>query len=235
MDKLKIAVIGKRHEKRNDNYYDVVSALGADSLEIVGEDDLKNILPYADMVIIPGGVDINPALYGEFNTDSRDIDDDLDKVEFQIFKYAVENHIPVLGICRGLQIINVFFGGTLTQNIDSCDIHTNIGLVDKVHSGIAKEGSFIAEAYGTTDITVNSAHHQAIKVLGEGLEPIQWSEDGIIEAVVHEKYDIVAVQWHPERMCLKNKRRDTVCGLTFFEAVIDQFFNHIVKKQNKIS
>ena len=110
MDKLKIAVVGKIHEKRNDNYYDVVSALGADSLEIVGEDDLKNILPYADMVIIPGGVDINPALYGEFNTDSRDIDDDLDKVEFQILKYAVENHIPVLGICRGLQIINVFFG-----------------------------------------------------------------------------------------------------------------------------
>ena len=114
MNRLKIAVIGKRHEKRNDNYYDVVSALGADSLEIAGKDDLENILSYADMIIIPGGVDVNPALYGELNTDSRDIDDELDKLELEVLGYAVENHIPVLGICRGLQIINVFFGGTLT-------------------------------------------------------------------------------------------------------------------------
>lgn len=230
MNRLKIAVIGKRHEKRNDNYYDVVSALGADSLEIAGEDDLENILSYADMIIIPGGVDVNPALYGELNTDSRDIDDELDKLELEVLGYAVENHIPVLGICRGLQIINVFFGGTLTQNIDSCDVHTNIGLVDRVHPSFAEEGSFIAEAYGDTEIMVNSAHHQAIKDLGEGLEPIQWSNDGIIEAVEHDEYDIAAVQWHPERMCLKNEREDTVSGLELFEAFLNRTFGHIVKK-----
>ena len=235
MDKLKIAVIGKKHEKRNDNYYDVVAALGADSLEIADADDLDNVLPNADMIIIPGGVDINPVLYGEFNTDSRDIDAGLDKLELKVLKYAVENRIPVLGICRGLQIINVFFGGTLTQNIDSCDVHTNIGLVDKVHSSIAKEGSFIAKAYGTTEITVNSAHHQAIKDLGKGLVPIQWSKDGIIEGAAHDEYEIAGVQWHPERMCLKNKREDTVSGLKLFEAYVDYFFDHIVKKQNKIS
>ena len=127
----------------------------------------------------------------------------------------------MLGICRGLQIINVFFGGSLVQNVDDCAVHERLGTVDRVHETSVPHSSFLYSVYGAEKIAENSAHHQAIKRLGAGLKPMQYCGDGLIEAVRHESLPIIALQWHPERMCLACARKDTVDGLCIFRYFLD--------------
>ncbi|MBR1851882.1 MAG: gamma-glutamyl-gamma-aminobutyrate hydrolase family protein [Lachnospiraceae bacterium] len=211
----KIAIVGRRETARNENYYAAVEACGAQTVTLITSEDIK-LAAYVDGIVLPGGVDLNPALYHEKNTASENIDEELDKLEFAVIREAVERKIPILGICRGHQILNVYFGGSLIQNVERCDIHTWTGKEDRVHATEVKRGSFLYEIYGAEKIAVNSAHHQAVKELGAGLEAVQFSQDGIIEAVHHVELPIYAVQWHPERMCLKNARTDTVDGLKLF-------------------
>lgn len=174
-----------------------------------------------DGIVIPGGADINPALYHEKNTDSIEIDDALDELELAVIREAVEHKKPILGICRGHQILNVFFGGSLIQNVEKVDVHERIGMEDRVHMSRVKKNSFVYDIYQEERISINSAHHQAIKELAAGLEAVQFSDDGLIEAFYHTKLPVYGVQWHPERMCLKNARPDTVDGLKIFEYFIN--------------
>ena len=216
-----IGIIGSRDYKRTYNYYDVVEFLAAKAVDLFTDYEktgLKNI----DGIIIPGGVDVNPALYSEENTDSVNIDDDLDRLEMRIIAEAVEKRIPILGSCRGHQILNVFFGGSLIQNVEHTDVHKAIGTIDRTHETNVDKDSFIYRIYNSEIVSVNSAHHQAVKKLGKNLRPVQWSGDGLIEAVCHESLPIFSVQWHPERMCLKNKRNDTVDGIKIFEYFMEQ-------------
>ena len=217
----RVAIVGAREIARNENYYAAVEACGAQAVPILTMEQLESIKrkdrDKVDGIVLPGGVDLNPALYHEKNTDSRDINDALDRLELAVIEWAVEEKIPVLGICRGFQILNVYFGGSLIQNVERCDIHTWTGTEDRVHSTMVEKDSFLYEIYGAEEIMVNSAHHQAVKELGAGLKAVQFSrEDGIMEAFHHAKLPIFAVQWHPERMCLKNARTDTVDGLKIF-------------------
>ena len=117
---------------------------------------------------------------------------------------------PVLAICRGHQLANVYFGGTLIQDLPTADVHRHIGH-DQAHLSHAVSGSILAQIYGT-DFPINSAHHQGIKDLGKGLSVIQTSHDGVIEAIVHESLPVLGLQWHPERMCFDTRREDTVDG-----------------------
>lgn len=211
----KIAIIGKREIGKNENYYAAVEACNALAVTLASFDDMNRIED-VDGIIIPGGVDINPALYQEENIDCRDINEELDHLEMEVIKEAVRYKKPILGICRGHQILNVFFGGSLIQNVERCDLHEQVAGEDKVHTGIVKKESFLYDVYGEEQIQINSAHHQAVKKLGENLEAVQFSEDGIIEAFFHTQLPILGVQWHPERMCLKNTRTDTVDGLKLF-------------------
>lgn len=129
----------------------------------------------------------------------------------------MEEKKPVFGICRGLQLINVFFGGSLHQDLPDCAVHRCISSTqDNAHPTRVERNSFLFRAYGEECIRVNSAHHQGIKGLGEALRPVQYSEDGLIEGLCHETLPIWAVQWHPERMCLAHRRGDTVDGLGLF-------------------
>ena len=130
---------------------------------------------------------------------------------------VIDRNIPVLGICRGLQLLNVFFGGSLYQNIFCADIHRRFENCDRVHETILKPEGFLYEIYQKENPVANSAHHQAVKELGEGLVPVQYSKEGIIEAFYHKTMPVYAVQWHPERMCLANARADTEDGLKVFE------------------
>lgn len=210
-----VAIVGRREAARNENYYAAVEACGVQAVTLITPKDIS-LIENVDGIVLPGGVDLNPALYHEKNTDSRDVDDPLDNLEFSVIQEALVRKVPILGICRGHQILNVYFGGSLIQNIAHTDIHTWTGKEDRVHGTRVKKDSFLYEIYGAEEIAVNSAHHQAVKELGTGLEAVQFSTDGLIEAIHHVEFPVYAVQWHPERMCLKNARTDTVDGLRLF-------------------
>lgn len=212
----KIAIMEQRHTARNENYYLAVEACGASAVRLYKDDELS-VLNGADGLILPGGADVDPALYNEKNNGSIDIDTGLDSIELRAIKRALELRLPILGICRGHQILNVYFGGSLIQDVKHGEIHKNIGNTDRVHLTEVLKDTFLYEIYRSDRISVNSAHHQAVKELGKNLMACQYSEDGLIEAFCHTELPVYGVQWHPERMCLKNAREDTVSGFELFE------------------
>lgn len=167
-----------------------------------------------DGLLIPGGGDVNPARYGQENQGSIMIMDALDELQFAMLDDFVKSGKPVLGICRGHQVINVYFGGTLIQHLPTAFRHfRELDEPDKVHRCVAGEGSWLAELYGT-EFAHNSAHHQAVDRPGKGLVIDSFClEDGTVEALHHVTLPIYSVQWHPERMCLALEREDTVNGL----------------------
>ena len=150
-------------------------------------------------------------------------DDALDEMQLTVLDRFVKAGKPVLGTCRGHQIINVYFGGTLIQHLPQSPRHRRDpgASTDKAHPTRAAEGSFLAQLYGT-DFTVNSAHHQAVEIPGKDIEVVQWSDDGVVEAFHHTKLPVYGVQWHPERMCFANRRMDTVDGADLFQWFIGQ-------------
>ena len=212
----KIGIVGNRSIKNYCNYTAAVVAAGDIVVELDPYEENPDIHRYIagiDGLIIPGGVDIDPSYYNEENNACEDINPRLDAYEIKALEEAVKLKIPVLGICRGHQLINVFFKGTLYQNIFCCDFHKRYKDKDRVHCTKVDPKGFVYDVYKNEKICVNSAHHQAIKDLGEDLIPVQYSEEGLIEAIQHKYLPIFGVQWHPERMCLANKREDTVSGL----------------------
>ena len=147
-----------------------------------------------DAFVVTGGVDLDPMTYKDVNTGlSKDIHPSLDLLDSLVIKYAKTTKKPLLGVCRGLQSINVFLGGTLYQDLAQLGLkHSNIPGNHKINTVENDVIKFESE------IAVNSYHHQGIKKLATGLKVIGKQTDGIIEAVVHESLPIIAVQWHPE-------------------------------------
>ena len=117
---------------------------------------------------------------------------------------ATEVGKPVLGICRGIQVLNVAFGGTLEQHLDDRPGTVAHGWPTDAepwvdHELKVSESSRLAEACGTVTFAARAAHHQAVGRLGTGLTPVAWTEDGVVEAVESDRGWVVGVQWHPER------------------------------------
>ena len=172
-----------------------------------------------DGLILCGGSDVHPKHYGEEIAGSVGIDEKRDAAEFALLKAYVEAGKPVLGICRGCQLINVFFGGSLYQHLPEYAMHQGVG-GDAIHQVTATEGSILHGLYGDT-FAVNSSHHQAVKDLGADLRATAYWNNQYVEAYEHLTLPIFAVQWHPERMCFGNARPDTVDGAGIFEQFID--------------
>lgn len=168
-----------------------------------------------DGLILSGGGDVDPAAYGEDNVACIGVDRERDEAEFRLIEAYCRAGKPILGICRGHQVLNVFFGGSLIQHLHDAEKHVPGSSGDNAHKTKAQPGSFPALLYGT-EFTVNSAHHQGIGRLAPELTAVQWSEDGVIEACRHRSLPVISVQWHPERMCLRHARSDTVDGGTLF-------------------
>lgn len=148
-----------------------------------------------DALLLPGGGDLEPWRYGQENTASRDLEPERDEAEFQLLQDFTAGGKPVLGVCRGLQTINVFFGGTLVQDVPG---HGRLEGADRLHA-VRTAPSPLRSLWGE-GLTVNSAHHQAADRLGCGLRAVQWAEDGVTEALCHRRLPVWAVQWHPERL-----------------------------------
>lgn len=153
-------------------------------------------------LVLSGGVDVNPDLYGaERHPETEESDEERDRLEVGLVREALSRDIPVLAICRGIQVLNVALGGTLVQHLDSglLSVHRQRG-VDHAHEVVVEPGNEVAVIMGAGVHTVNSRHHQALDRVADGLKVVGRSaEDGIIEAAVLEgKRWVVAVQWHPE-------------------------------------
>jgi putative glutamine amidotransferase len=175
---------------------------------LLGPSYAARALDGSDGVVLSGGEDIHPALYGmapspHLNPPSRE----RDLFELALFAAARQRELPVLGICRGIQLVNVGLGGTLYQDLPTERpgpvAHDPGAARDaRTHTIELKPGSRAAEALGGTAFSVNSFHHQAVDRLAEGLVASGWSADGLIEAVESpaEAPWLLAVQWHPEEM-----------------------------------
>ncbi|MDE6406220.1 MAG: gamma-glutamyl-gamma-aminobutyrate hydrolase family protein [Lachnospiraceae bacterium] len=155
----------------------------------------------ATHLLLPGGGDITPAFFGQTDHGSLHIDTALDILQLEILARFVAQKKPVLGICKGLQLINVHFGGDVTQHIDTAENHKWVGRDQfhyVFHCDLGRR-DFFYQLYGNSS-KVNSAHHQAINRTGGGLVPVCRAGDNVIEGLVHHTLPILAAQWHPERL-----------------------------------
>lgn len=176
------------------------------------EDTLDEIFSRLDGVFVTGGVDVDPSRYGEAKTPlCGTTDPDRDAVELFLLKYAMRHELPVLAVCRGIQILNVLGGGTLYQDVTAMVPaalkHDYFPTPEQpsrkylAHDITVKAGSKLGAILGDAVVPVNSMHHQAIKDLAPGLAPTAFAPDGIIEGVegTGDQY-VIAVQWHPEEL-----------------------------------
>lgn len=162
----------------------------------------------ADGLLMTGGEDVNPARYGEDPNGVRNVSFERDEIEFAVLEKALELGLPVLSICRGMQLLNVFMGGSLYQDLPEqwegkVDIdHDCRSIYDRPVHTIRVEASQLLEGvFQEPAFSPNSSHHQGIRELGDGLTPVCWAEDGLVEAVEYRNGVWAAgVQWHPERM-----------------------------------
>ena len=166
-------------------------------------------LELADALILPGsGQDMNPKLWGEEDHGSNDINDELDRVQWKLMDRALERGKPILGICRGMQFINVYFGGSLIQELPCSGSH-KAGTPERYHDVFHLPGTFMADLYGESS-EVNTRHHQGIGRIGENLQVVSvWNdgEDSVVEAIACEARFILGLQWHPEKMFLHGNER----------------------------
>lgn len=171
---------------------------------------------YADIdgLLLTGGPDIDPSYYGEEVHETTEIKPDRDELELFLFKRSMEKDLPVFGICRGIQVMNVAIGSSLYQDIPSqfTDHLTHKILEnedDSWHDIKIQPGSLISQITCDRVAEVNSRHHQALKVIGEGFVVTAQSKDGIIEAIENpSKQFVIGVQYHPERMCTTTDSRE---------------------------
>ncbi len=189
------------HPRRGLEYYGTyrraVVAAGAEPVDLVPG---TKALPDVDGLLLPGGWDVDPSFYGERRDEKvGETDPELDETELAMFHQAREREIPVLGICRGQQVINVAMGGSLVQHLEDHDARA-LGRSHLAHTIEVDPSSELGQAAGQHEIHVNSLHHQAIKRLADGLQQSARGEDGTVEGIESDDGLIVAVQCHPEEL-----------------------------------
>ncbi len=199
------------------------------------QESLEDLLWELDAIVLHGGSDVAPEMYGETPIGNWLGDRYRDEYELRVIDYAVKHNKILLGICRGCQILNVYFGGTLYQDIATqvgeTINHRDSDAYDFNHHKIQiVENTFFADLYkDAKSLYVNSIHHQAVKTLGKNLEALCISpDDGIVEAFHYKDANteagrIMGIQWHPEfNYLLKDKLLDADLLLDFFLNLIDE-------------
>lgn len=210
------------------NYQKAVSAAGyipvtTDSMQLLQADTETEALSYhhmlsrIDLLLLPGGGDIAPDLLHMPDDGFYHVDRPLDLVQFAYFDYFLTHQKPVLGICKGMQLMNAALGGTLTPDMSQPlqAVHAYLGNCDNIHrcrylppSGLVDTASdfpmlaIYRQLYESRQLPlqINSAHHQCIKRPADVLCPFQYSPDDVIEGFIHRTLPILGLQWHPERL-----------------------------------
>ena len=176
-------------------------------------DLVSDYVSMCDAVLLIGGVnDIDPSLYGAKLNGSKGCNINQDQFELAVLKEAILQNKPVLGVCRGMQLINVYFGGDIIQHLDSSDLHLQYEKQEEsVHDiDIAK-----SKIFNDAKVEVNSVHHQACQHVPDELNITAYSEDGVIEMFEHKTLPILGVQWHPE----------CISGSDFSKKIMDWLLN----------
>ncbi len=197
------------------------SIIRADGIPLIfpicnNENVVKKMVESVDGVLLSGGSDIHPFLFNEEPIkEIGTISQERDFLDFKVLQYAVEMKKPVLGICRGHQVINVFFSGNIYQDISS-QTSSQIKHAQSAHTNLAthkiniKKDSFLYDIFGDS-AEINSFHHQAIKDVADKFDVIATSNDGIIEAIEYKGDEfIVGTQWHPEKMTESNEKMQEI-------------------------
>lgn len=181
------------------------------------EESIREVVSLAHGLLLTGGEDVHPSRYGqEPHPELGATNPPRDDMEFAALEEALRRRMPVLAICRGCQLLNVALGGTLYQDLESQRPGTHTHEQDapwneRWHRARVEPRSGLQRIFGTTELSINSFHHQAIRRLAPGLAATAWSEDGIIEGVEASGYPwVYGVQWHPERgeAKMRNDPRD---------------------------
>jgi len=187
-------------------YIDAIQRAGGQEAVLmprqIDESDAEDLISRFDGVLLMGGGDLDPKHYGQEPVpEVYGISRERDDFEIAIARTAVRMQVPLLAICRGIQVLNVALGGTLHQHITVIGSPTSHGSGTEwaTHAVQLQEGSRLADIVGSTVVSAcASHHHQAIQNLAPSLKAVGWSDDGVIEAVESEEDSILAVQWHPE-------------------------------------
>ena len=198
------------------SYTNAVLAAGGIPVILPPQDDhAAALLDAVDGLLLSGGGDVDPARYGDYDVHpaTYGVDAARDRFELELIGHALQRDLPLLCICRGVQVLNVALGGTLLQDVESQHpgSATIPGAHRQHHAGLTTDaschlatlvaGTSVSALFGAADVAVNSFHHQVIKNLAPSLEVAAYSPDGLIEAVtVPGKTFAIGVQWHPEMM-----------------------------------
>ena len=217
-------------------YIRALTAVGALPwmIPLVGDEPetMRGIYEELDGIFLPGGADIDPANYGEERHARCDkADPARDEVELTLVRWAMADRKPVLGVCRGLQLVNLAAGGTLYQDLgdqmpgsikhDYFPFDGRYARDYLAHDVRIAEQSRLAEFFGAGELKVNSMHHQGVRELGKHLVPVAVAPDGLIEGVESDDGSyLVAVQWHPE-VLIDNCPRTRKLFASFVEAAAD--------------
>ena len=186
----------------NHAYVDALVEAGAQPVLLPPRGDARPLLGALHGLLLTGGADIDPELYGEEPHPLTEAERDRDDFELPLARAAVESGLPTLAICRGHQVVNVALGGTLVQHLE-----------EPLHRGDSRDGrqeirhpvrldphSALSELLGATEIATNSLHHQAVKELAPGLRATGWAPDGVVEALEVPGGSLLSVQCHPEEL-----------------------------------
>jgi putative glutamine amidotransferase len=185
-------------------YTDMVAGGGGQPVLLPPQPGVTRLLARIDGLVLSGGGDIDPARYGADRDPATDqANQDRDDAEIELARQAIAAGLPLLGICRGLQVVNVALGGTLHQHLPAVVGHDGHSPEVKgygSHKVSVAPGSQLAGILGRTEAAVPTHHHQAADQLGAGLVPTAWTDDGTVEAVemAEPASFMIAVQWHPE-------------------------------------
>ncbi|MEW6068509.1 MAG: type 1 glutamine amidotransferase [Nitrospirota bacterium] len=209
--------IEDEHIKLKHQYYEAITKAGGIPVLIPPTNDPKLYARHIDGLLIPGGDDIDPFYYNETAVPQvKPVPRKRSDFEISLLMEMINLHKPILGICYGMQLINVAFGGSLYQDIDS-QVSVEINHKKDYHIIILAENRFLKEGR----FSVNSTHHQAVKELGKGLSVFAHSPDNLIEAFYKENYPfLVGVQWHPERLS------DSELSLNLFKAFLEALYEN---------
>ena len=227
------AILGRHATAVPDSY--LRALLKIDALPLIipvvrSADVLAQLFQKIDGLLLIGGPDLDPMHYHQSaHAGLRKVTPARDRIELQVARWALQEGLPIMAICRGVQVLNVAVGGTLWQDIalqlpDAAkhDYHPDFPEDYLAHPIKPLPGSRLAEIIGDEDILVNSLHHQAIDQLGQGLRPVAYSPDGIIEAVEGVGAGwTVGVQWHPEWL-VENDPRMAALFKTFGDVCLQR-------------
>jgi putative glutamine amidotransferase len=190
------------------NYPNWISGEGVEVVLLSYEQKNTQDFDSCDGFVLTGGIDVHPDFYQNDRVDYPNttvFKESRDLFEMQVFEYARQQNKPVLAICRGLQLVNIALGGNLIQDLQENGFtnHRKGPDGDREHKIEVRAGTLLAQITGVQHGFVNSAHHQGLDQIAEGLKVSAFSEDGVVEAIEYKEANkpfLLAVQWHPERM-----------------------------------